>query len=300
MMLDTLTPGSATERGWLTEAGRPATQHTTVEPSLLGVDVGFAKDARSTGLAWRVNGVIGACRTGSAWSARSLSLPAGVTFDLAALDAPLVPAGPGIPIRGCEAAFYRGAFWNRCRPGMSHHGRGLELRRAGEIASAQFTAVLHGKEISAGAAVPGVPVVEAFPNTFLGVLLPERVYAPCTKIKGAKSDWLYQACVAEGVFVRLVEALGWPLAPTVDRLASERNHDIRAALICLLTAGFASAGTAAVVGDAQGGWFWLPPVDLWADWAVAAIKENVGHVCRRGRPDLTLLALQGGANQTGR
>ena len=147
------------------------------QPSLLGVDVGFAKDARSTGLAWRVDGVIGACRTGSAWSARSLSLPAGVTFDLAALDAPLVPAGPGIPIRGCEAAFYRGAFWNRCRPGMSHHGRGLELRRAGEIASAQFTAVLRDKEISAGAAVPGVPMVEAFPNTFLGVLLPERVRA---------------------------------------------------------------------------------------------------------------------------
>ena len=38
---------------------------------------------------------------------------------------------------------------------------------------------------------------------------------------------------------------GYP--ETLDLLASERDHDIRAAYICLLTAGFAHAGTATVV-----------------------------------------------------
>jgi hypothetical protein len=34
-------------------------------------------------------------------------------------------------LSGCEHAFYGGAFWNRCRPGLSHHGRrGLASRDA--------------------------------------------------------------------------------------------------------------------------------------------------------------------------
>ena len=43
------------------------------------------------------------------------------------------------------------------------------------------------------------------------------------------------------------------------RLSSETDHELRAALICLLTAAVASQGTAAVVGEPSGGWFWLPP-----------------------------------------
>ncbi len=74
-------------------------------PSLLCEDVGFSKTSRSNGLAWWVNDKIGACRTGSGWTARQAALPSSVSFDLAAFDAPLVPLGPGIPRRGCEAVF---------------------------------------------------------------------------------------------------------------------------------------------------------------------------------------------------
>ena len=52
-----------------------------------------------------------------------------------------------------------------------------------------------------------------------------------------------------------------------DVFEQTTNHDERAALICLLTAMFAVGGDTAIVGDDHGGWFWLPPIDLWADWA---------------------------------
>jgi hypothetical protein len=40
-----------------------------------------------------------------------------------------------------------------------------------------------------------------------------------------------------------------------NRLRSETDHELRAALICLLTAALASKGTAAIIGEAEGGWF---------------------------------------------
>jgi hypothetical protein len=42
-------------------------------------------------------------------------------------------------------------------------------------------------------------------------------------------------------------------------LRSETDHELRAALICLLTAALAARGIAAIIGEAEGGWFWLPP-----------------------------------------
>ncbi len=256
-------------------------------PNLLGVDVGFSKTGKSTGMAWRVGGVIGACRTGSDWGIRAAALPAGISFDLAAFDAPLVSPGPGVPPRGCEAVFYRGAFWNRCRPGMSHHGRGLDLRRAGTTAAEQFAAVVGRNHEVMWAAVMGHAMVEAFPNTFLGVLLPDAVLDRLPPGR-SKSDRLYEASVAEGVLIPLIEDLGWPVAETVAQLSAERDHDIRAAYVCLLTAAVAHVGTAAVVGEAVGGWFWLPPIALWADWAQAAVSSTLPAARKRGYPDVAM------------
>ncbi len=65
--------------------------------------------------------------------------------------------------------------------------------------------------------------------------------------------------------------LGWPVAETMACLAVEHDHDRRAALVCLLTAGLAKAGRASAVGEPEGGWLWLPPLALWAPWAGAAL-----------------------------
>ena len=268
----------------MTEHPSPSTQ----SPNLLGVDVGFSKTSKTTGLAWRVNGKIDGRRTGSSWEARAAALPIGVSFDLAAFDAPLVPAGPDIPRRSCEAVFYRGAFGKRCRPGMSHFGQGLTLRQAGSIAVQQFHPVVTNHRPPTFAAVAGAAMVEAFPNTFMGVLLPDAVLAELQGKRSGKSDRLYEACIAQGAFLRLLGHLDWPADETIKQLAAERDHDIRAAYVCLLTAGLAHAGTATVVGDDVGGWFWLPPLHLWADWAMAAVSLTIADARKRGFPSVVL------------
>ena len=48
---------------------------------------------------------------------------------------------------------------------------------------------------------------------------------------------------------------------------TEKRRDVRAALICLLTAFIVASDTACRVGDDTGGWFFLPPRAWWADWA---------------------------------
>ena len=173
------------------------------------------------------------------------------------------------PRRGCKAAFYRGAFLNRCRPGTSHHGRGLELRDAGKAASGHFRKVIrpdHDPDTKHRA----VPPVEAFANTSLGALLPASSFsAPLIPRKRPTFDWLYEAAQHEEILDRLLEQLGWTEDETRRRLLEERNHDLLEAFVCPLTAGFASEGSATVVGDEVGGWFWLPPISLWAEWALA-------------------------------
>jgi hypothetical protein len=51
------------------------------------------------------------------------------------------------------------------------------------------------------------------------------------------------------------------------RCETEKDHDVRAALVCLLTAAFAAIGSAVTVGGAIDGYFFLPPADLWEEWA---------------------------------
>ncbi len=262
----------------------------TASPSLLGVDVGYSRTARSTGLAWRVGGRIGACRTGSGWTARAAALPPGTSFDLAALDAPLVPTGPGTPRRSCEAVFCRGAFTRRCRPGMTHFGQGLAFREAGALAADQFSSVVGSEHRLPCAAIAGAAMVEAFPNAFMGVLLPDAVLARLPPGRSGRSDRLYEACLAEGIFERVIGLLDWPVAETIAQIAGERDHDIRAAYVCLLTAGLAFSGMASVVGDEVGGWLWLPPLDLWAHWARASVAVTLEDARMRGYLDVLMQA----------
>jgi predicted nuclease with RNAse H fold len=244
-------------------------------PALLGVDVGFSESKKTTGLAWFAGSTIETALTGSSWEERSHSLPRDVQFAIAALDAPIVPAEKRNAFRGCERAFYGGAFWNRCRPGLSHHGRrGLALRDAGRQAAQDFSTVLTAVALPFGPSVfPMKPIIEAFPNAFMGVLLPAAAFAGWNKSLGkTKSDWLYERVVEAGLFRKLLSKLNLA-SPSIQRKFEEaQHHDERAALICLLTAMFARSGDAVIVGDTDGGWFWLPPNSLWDPWASAALE----------------------------
>jgi hypothetical protein len=251
--------------------------------ALLGVDVGFSKSRKTTGLAWLSDGQLGVTVTGSSWAERSCDLPKNIVFDIAALDAPVVADKHALARRGCEHLFSRGGFAKRCRPGLSHHGRGLQLREAGSQAARDFAAVLTNRPLRFGPSVcPNDPIIEAFPNAFMGVLLPEQHFADWSKSRGqAKSDWLYEQIVMRGLMRKLLARLELRHAAFVRRFEDCQHHDERAALICLLTATFAANRNALIIGDGAGGWFWLPPLDLWACWARDALALACSNLKER-------------------
>ena len=179
--------------------------------NLLGVDVGFSVSSLTTGLAWRIGRQIGTSNTGTSWRVRAEALPPATSFSIAALDAPVLPGHEGQPCRGCESVFYGGAFSKRCRPGLSHYGRGLALRRAGAESALQFQTVLSGLKLVPSLEVqPGCALVEAFPNAFMGVLLPDAVYEKRDLHRNKdKSDWMYRKIAQQGILTNLLAELGW-------------------------------------------------------------------------------------------
>ncbi len=242
--------------------------------ALLGVDVGFSLRRRTTGIAWSFGGCVNVTRTYSDWDRRKPCLPADTIFDTAAIDGPLLPiTSSKLHPRSCEYLFIGGAYAKRCKPGLSHFGSGLQLRRAAGDTANQIRSVVKGSNLIApkNQIVHGKNIIEAFPNAFLGVMLDKRVYETRPRLRrGKKFDWLYREAVGAHLFDALLDRLNWKnvdLAKQLNDLDPKRYHEEAAALVCLLTAACAASAKTEIVGDAVGGWFWLPPIDIWADWA---------------------------------
>lgn len=234
--------------------------------SLLGIDVGFSKTAKSTGIAIYDRGqLVTLTCIGSSSQDRADTLPDSTVFDAIAIDGPIVAASDSPTARMCELILSRGKFSRRCKPGLSHFGFGLQLR-----AAATRIAI----EMQPRAKRAPHAIVEAFPNAFLGVLLDDDDYAALGPIKrGSKSDAYYARVAATGRFEILLKHLGWHDAALLkiirDHAAptTRAAHDKRAALVCLLTAACAFSGNAEYIGDDAGGYICLPPKALWASWA---------------------------------
>ncbi|MBY3447984.1 DUF429 domain-containing protein [Rhizobium laguerreae] len=243
--------------------------------NLLGIDVGFSKSRPTTGIAWSTNGTFGAVKTHTDWERRRQQLPSVTVFSVIAIDGPLVPTGsPDRLVRTCEQVLARGAFQKRCKPGSSHFGTGLQLKRAALETAAQVRHLSSPSQF-ANAILGDVAIVEAFPNAFLGVLLPDQIFTTSRILRGKKFDWMYEQVVEVGGFRELLAVIGWDAPDLLQRMDAERDHEKRAAYICLLTAACAVSGRAEVVGDAASGWIWLPPAVLWAAWAVEAATRNL-------------------------
>lgn len=248
---------------------------------LLGIDVGYSRSRPTTGIAWSVGDDLDAAKTYTDWDRRRRHIPPSAIFAVIAIDGPLTPPGaPDDLDRLCERLFIRGAFQMRCKPGLSHHGHGRALRRAAAETAAQV------RHLAAAAppgrsAVPGMAIIEAFPNAFLGVLLGDERFALSKAAKRKKFDWLYAHAVEAGVFEPLLHFIGWRNERLLRVVTSERDHERQAAWVCLLTAACAAAGKSEVVGDDAGGWFWLPPSELLAPWARQALAESRAALRRR-------------------
>nr|WP_210333343.1 DUF429 domain-containing protein [Ensifer sp. ENS01] len=242
---------------------------------MLGIDVGFSRSRPTTGIAWSANGTFGAEKTHTDWERRRQHLPAATTFSVVAIDGPLVPAGsPDALVRTCEQLLARGAFQKRCKPGSSHFGTGLQLKRAA-LETANQIRHLASAPVLGQAVFPDVAIVEAFPNAFLGVMLDDVAFDEGRIARGKKFDRMYERAANSGRFSILMSHLGWNAPDLLRTIELERDHEKRAAFICLLTAACAATGNAEIVGDPVSGWIWLPPQALWAGWATIALERNV-------------------------
>ncbi|VVB51712.1 Uncharacterised protein [uncultured archaeon] len=226
---------------------------------LLGIDVGFAKERDTTGIAFYEDSpalgcIFGVGRATTDWATRSLLIK--TKPDVVAVDAPLVGQDIGVQ-RFVELEFSRHPFQRRCKAGLSHSGMGLELRKAGNTTREQLIANDVARHDQ---------IFESFPNAFLGVMVPDVFYRNMPELKrGRKFDWLYDTAVDNRLFDDLYTMLGVPLALRAT-IREERDHEHRAAWICLLTAWCVALGCAKPVGDVDGGFFWLPPAGLWQPW----------------------------------
>ena len=114
-------------------------------------------------------------------------------------------------------------------------------------------------------------VAEAFPNSFLGLMLdaPEKVPVR----RSNRSDRYFVQLTRDGTLLRLLEHCLPGRRPAVD-LATITNHDDRAAFVCALTALGLVAGAFVAVGDGDG-WIVLPPAPFIRprQWALLAANS---------------------------
>jgi predicted nuclease with RNAse H fold len=260
--------------------------------SLLGIDVGFSKTRATTGIAVYEHGSLSSlCCVKSSSQDRAGILNKGSKFDAIAIDGPILPAAAADGLKRLSESLLIGRGFNvRCKPGMSHHGFGLDLRRAAApiVAEACLLAKPVSKAFGDKQIRHSIPLVEAFPNAFLGVLLDDADYQAIGHVpRGAKFDRVYERAVVTGRIHSIFGELGWKAPELTETIESEAlnssraSHEKRAALICLLTAACGLAGNAEYVGDALGGWICLPPRKIWAPWAGLALMHRKSSLQRR-------------------
>jgi hypothetical protein len=253
-----------------------ATEPDTVE--VAGIDAGLTL----------VNPTTGVCRTGPsndfcahtyADRASRVELLGQRPLAALAIDAPILGNGLlNYRERPCEKVFVWKPFQGRCKPGESHFSRtGTGLRRAGAdtVLSLKGLMAADVPQKSLPQVIEGVNMFEAFPNAFLGVSLEESTFAGEVK-RREKFDWLYDQWLKRGVATGLQAILGWSQPKFWEGVRKNRQHDERAAITCPLTAICAVRGRYVAVGEAEGGYFFLPPWDLWQPWAKEGLRANRG------------------------
>lgn len=238
--------------------------------NLIGLDVGFSATRQSSGVARFASGEVSVgCASTSLKSRQQLF--GTDEFDIAAIDAPILPRESNFQ-RACEHLFTLGRFQRRCKPGLSHvPGTGRAFREAGYQSAGHLAPLTSGRKLSAHfpRVCEGVNIVEAFPNAFLGVLLTEGCFDLMPKLRrGQKFEWLYEQCRQQDIFDSVIAATDVVALPAIlTCLKSNTNHDQKSALICLLTAAAVASGRYTAVGEPEGGYFFLPPWNLWTGWA---------------------------------
>ena len=160
--------------------------------NLIGLDVGFSARRRSSGVARLTLGVVSVgCATASVES-RAVLFGAD-EVDVAAIDAPIL-GRESFDKRACERLFTLGCFQRRCKPGFSHvPGTERNVRQAGQESARQLSEITSGRElvVKFPRVLGARNLVKAFPNAFMGVLLPGGCFDRMPKLRrGQKFEWI--------------------------------------------------------------------------------------------------------------
>jgi hypothetical protein len=252
---------------------------------IAGLDIGFSTTKPTAGIGLWVDNHLKQLTNCHGIEACARIVAAGY-YDIVAIDGPVIPEGQHIrQKRNIERVFCRGSFQRRCKPGFSHvSGTGVRLREEAGTAADRLSNSTNGSRVAS--TFPRVrqgAVIEAFPNAFLGVCLDDDVYASMPKLRrGHKFAWLYE----QWKRLRLVENLpGLTLEERqcFDHTFQQTNHhEHQAAIVCILTGLLVARNEFVAVGDAQGGWFFLPPWSCWKEWARKAVCTNIRQLNEDG------------------
>ncbi len=248
--------------------------------SVLGVDVGFSPKRRSSAICrldWsetRVSWSIERFRaTSEDLRAAVRGTAGGVALMAAAFDGPLkVGLGEITRYRRAERLLTVGFQPFIGKPGGSNSPVGLALHRQTNVCVAAVLAQASVGSATHQPAIHGRAVVEAFPSSFLGLMIDDPK-ALVTR-RGDRSDVYYRRLAEDGGLEGLVGRF-LPGRALAAPFGAVTNHDDRAGLVCALTALCVAGGEFVAVGD-EDGWIILPPRALIRDWAVWIDKAASG------------------------
>jgi predicted RNase H-like nuclease len=260
---------------------------------VLGIDVGWSENVPTTGaclLGWTPTHVkFEVYRIPTEFNQRRAKLAEVVgsrKFRAVALDGPLRRGFDRIEEYRLAELLLTRRFSNAGfgKPGQSSSSNGIMLNEhANQIAKAVVEAECVMESTHQGA-IHDLAIVEAFPTTFLAVMLDEG-RRPSSK---AKSDIFYEWLLGPNSPCRhtpdenRVDGLIRRLLPdrTIEpSTATIMDHEHRAAVVCALTAMCVARQQYVAVGDSRNGYIILPPrsepsVAGMQPWAMTMILAN--------------------------
>jgi hypothetical protein len=244
----------------------------------LGIDVGCSPTRRSSAvcrIAWDAHEVswhVARLRAVEPERTETIVAVAGdLPLACAAFDGPLRRGLEGIGrYRAAERMLTRRLARRIGKPGASSAPVGI-LLNAHANACAR-TVLEHCDMALATHATPidGKAVVEAFPSSFLGVLIDDA--STLAARRHTRSDLFFLRWCERRTFDRLIDHL-LPRRSLIRSPTTLTDHDERAAFVCAFTALCVAANDYTAVGD-HDGWIILPPYALLQPWAKDDLEAN--------------------------
>ncbi len=248
--------------------------------AVLGVDVGFSPTKRSSAvclLSWNDNELWWSIKRfryrEAEWQAALTELGTLTPLLAAAFDGPLRSGFDVIGrYRTAERVLTRGLGGVIGKPGQSSSPVGKSLNAAANALALFVRDAADLADASHPHAIDAKAIVEAFPSSFLGVMLEHPSDLSVTR--GDRSDVFFQHLASVGALQELSQHL-LPGRHARHSWTDVTNHDDRAALVCALTALAVAQGDYTAVGD-DDGWIILPPRQFIRSWAWNTMVANSG------------------------